>query len=242
MTNKEASFKGWHYSEQGDYHKNLDLNWSYAPTYLQKVKLVRVFLNSLESSSKILDVGCGEGVFVEEYAQRGFDIQGLDLNYESEFVKRGNLLELPYPDSCFDAVMLLDVFEHIAYKDQSQALLEIRRVLKPDGLFFVAIPNLAHLNSRITFTFLGQLDRTDNELDHIGERPFFENRILLEEAGFAISKCIGVTFTLPLVYRKLICKRARQFRWLHDLLEPLARKLPNLAMFNFFTCRKTENS
>lgn len=238
MTSKETSFKGWHYSERGDYHKNLDFDWSYAPTYLQKVKLVRGFLDSLGSSRKILDVGCGEGAFVEEYAQKGIDIQGLDLNYENEFVRQGSILNLPYSDSYFDAVMLLDVFEHIAFKEQHQALLEIFRVLKPNGMFFVAIPNLAHLNSRFSFALFGKLDRTDSELDHVGERPFYENKILLEKAGFEITNCVGVTFTLPFIYRKLICRKARQLRWVHDLFEPLARIFPGLAMFDFFTCKR----
>jgi len=38
------------------------------------------------------------------------------------------------------------------------------------------------------------------------------------------------------VYRRIICKRPAWFRWLHDLLEPLA--VPSLAMLNIFVCRK----
>jgi 2-polyprenyl-3-methyl-5-hydroxy-6-metoxy-1,4-benzoquinol methylase len=32
---------------------------------------------------RFYDAGCGEGVLVEEYMAKGFDIDGIDLNYES---------------------------------------------------------------------------------------------------------------------------------------------------------------
>ncbi|MGG6239888.1 class I SAM-dependent methyltransferase [Nodosilinea sp. AN01ver1] len=240
MAEMEKESIGWEYKKLGDYHRNLDLNWSYAPTYLQKDSLVRNFLENLGQKKKILDIGCGEGVFVEDFAKNGWNIQGLDLNYESQYVRRGSVLNLPYEDLSLDAVMLLDVFEHLAFKDQMPALSEIYRVLKKDGLFFTSIPNLAHLNSRFSLAFKGALDRTDHELDHPGERPYRENKALLQEAGFKINQCIGVTLTVPFLYRRLICRRAKQLRWLHDLLEPGARVLPSLAMIDFFTCQKTE--
>ena len=234
----QAEYRDWVYLEKGDYHKNLDLNWSYAPTYLQKVKLVRQFIDSLPLNFKILDLGCGEGVFINEFLQKGRDIQGLDLNYENEFVRRGNLLELPYEASTFDVVMLLDVFEHIQFQDQRKALIEIHRTLKDGGLFFASIPNLAHFSSRFSLVLSGKLDRTDSELDHPGERPFSENKALLEEAGFKISECRGVTFTVPYLYRRLICRRAKQMKWLHDALEPMAKVFPAWAMLDFFISTK----
>lgn len=230
---------GWEYKKLGDYHRNLDLNWSYAPTYLQKDNLVRNFLRNLDQKKKVLDIGCGEGVFVEDFVKEGWDIQGLDLNYESPYVRQGSVLDLPFEDASLDVVMLLDVFEHLAFKEQMPALAEIYRVLKKDGLFFTSIPNLAHLNSRFMLTLKGSLDRTDHELDHPGERPYKENKLLLQEAGFEVIRCVGVTLTVPLLYRRLICRRAKQFRWLHDLFEPIARALPSLAMIDFFVCEKS---
>ncbi|WOD40829.1 class I SAM-dependent methyltransferase [Nodosilinea sp. E11] len=238
MNSIKKAHRGWVYSEAGDYHRYLDLGWSYAPTYLQKIKLTRKFIESLNPDYKILDIGCGEGVFVEEYVRQGRDIQGIDLNYESEFVRQGNILDLPFPDSHFDTIMLLDVFEHIAFKDQPKALTEIYRVLKPEGLFFTSIPNLAHFNSRVIFSIFGRLDRTDNELDHLGERPFKENRELLEAANFKLLNCVGVTLSVPYIYRRLICRHAKQLRFLHDLFEPIARAAPGWAMLDFFTCQK----
>ena len=130
---RTTGYRAWEYAAKGDYHRDLDRNWSYTPTYLRKMAYVRRILEELPPESKILDVGCGEGVLVEEYRNRGRRIIGLDLNYEREFVQRGSVLDLPYRDASFDLVLFLDVFEHLAYADQPRALSEIYRVLRRGG-------------------------------------------------------------------------------------------------------------
>jgi 2-polyprenyl-3-methyl-5-hydroxy-6-metoxy-1,4-benzoquinol methylase len=229
-------FRSWEYEHHGDYHRNLDPNWSYTPTYLKKMAFVKKFIATLSEKANILDAGCGEGVLVDEMRAQGRQIQGIDLNYASQLVQRGSILHLPYKNETFDLVLLLDVFEHLQYADQPQALEEIYRVLKTNGKFLASIPNLAHLNSRFRFSIAGKLDRTDIETNHGGERPFSENFKLLQNAGFDIVGTKGITFTAPILYRWVICRRPAWFRWLHDLLEPLA--IPSLAMINIFVCQK----
>jgi 2-polyprenyl-3-methyl-5-hydroxy-6-metoxy-1,4-benzoquinol methylase len=231
-------YRGWEYAKNGDYHRNLDLNWSYAPTYLRKMKEVRDFLNNLRQDARILDAGCGEGILVEEYSRRGRLIEGIDLNYESEYVKRGNLLSLPYENGSFDAVLFLDVFEHLAFSDQPKALQEIKRVLKLKGNLLISAPNLAHLNSRVSMFFCGKLDRSDIETNHPGERPMAENTQLLCQNGFRIIDTKGITLTIPYLYRRIICRHAARLRWLHDVLDVLAT--PTLAMLNLFYCERDD--
>lgn len=237
--NGRKEFRGWEYALKGDYHKNLDLNWSYTPTYLKKMHYVRSFLDNLPTGSRILDAGCGEGILVEEYSKRGYNIRGIDLNYESKHVLHGNLLEMPYIDEEFDVVLLLDVFEHIPFTDQAKALQEISRVLKSEGKLLAAIPNLGHINSRIRFLLFGVLDRTDIIENHLGERPMNENVGLLKKAGFAIVAMRGVTLTLPIIYSKLICQWPSKLLWLHNILDFIAT--PKLAMLNIFVCEKVGN-
>lgn len=231
----KEEYRGWEYARIGDYHRNLDPNWRYAPTYLRKMKLVHRFISALPQEHNILDAGCGEGVLVEEFSKAGWKIEGIDLNYESKFVRRGEICDMPYENSTFDIVLLLDVFEHLEYAKQPRALREIHRILKPKGRLLAAIPNLAHLSSRVSFFFTGRLHRTDSELNHIGERPSWENQQLLKASGFAITHCKGVTLTVPLIYR-VIAHFPAKLTWLHNLLEPFA--IPPLAMLNLFFCTK----
>ncbi|MEJ2723826.1 MAG: methyltransferase domain-containing protein [Deltaproteobacteria bacterium] len=229
-------YKGWEYAQKGDYHRNLDPNWSYTPTYLRKLHFVRKQIQNLGPDARILDAGCGEGVLVEEFRAQGYSIVGLDLNYESHAVCRGSILEIPYEDRAFDLVLLLDVLEHLNFLDQPVALAEIYRVLCQGGEFVASVPNLAHWNSRFRMALLGHLDRTDLDTNHIGERPYKENRHLIRTAGFQIVRTKGITLTVPLLYRGVICRRPAWFKWLHDLLDLFA--CPPLAMITLFFCRK----
>ena len=69
-----------------------------------------------------------------------------------------------------------------------------------------------------------------------------ENARLIEEAGFTVSQVVGVTLTVPWLYRQVICKRATRWRWLHDACEPIARMAPSLAMLDVFFCQKPQTS
>lgn len=242
-TKPQETYRNWEYARSGDYHRNPDPNWSYTPTYLRKMYHVHHWLERFVhqpdgGKARILDAGCGEGVLVEEYTARGWQIQGLDLNYSSPYVQRGDLLAMPYKDGRFDAVLLLDVFEHLAYANQSPALKEIHRVLKPGGWLLASIPNLAHLNSRFQLLLRGRLDRTDSEINHIGERPMAENAALLKSNGFRIEQVIGITLTVPWLYPRLICRHPARYRWLHDLLDHFA--LASLAMVDLFICQRSD--
>ena len=236
MTSADKTFRSWEYARRGDYHRNIDPNWSYAPTYFRQVAFVDRWITTLLPAARILDIGCGEGVLVEKYAAQGRQIKGLDLNYSSSLVQRGDVLAMPYPDGAFEAVLLLDVLEHLQFCNQLPALREIRRILAPGGTLVAAIPNLAHFNSRVRMLLKGQFDRSDLEEDHPGERPLAENLGLLRESGFRIEKVRGITLTVPWLYRRVICTHAARLRWLHDLLNLIA--LPSLALVDMFVCRR----
>jgi 2-polyprenyl-3-methyl-5-hydroxy-6-metoxy-1,4-benzoquinol methylase len=241
MKNNEehSEYRSWEYARLGEYHRKLDLNWSYAPTYLRKMSLVRKFLDTCLPSTRILDAGCGEGVLVEEYSAKGYQIEGVDQNYGSTYVRQGDIREMSFFDNnTFDVVLLLDVFEHLGFYDQQRVLQEIKRILKPNGYLIASIPNLGHLSSRIAFVLFGRLFRTDIDLNHIGERPYFENRRLLAKNGFVVERVVGITLTVPLIYG-LITRHAARLRWLHNLFEPLA--IPSLAMLDMFYCRARDS-
>ncbi|MDJ0715400.1 MAG: bifunctional 2-polyprenyl-6-hydroxyphenol methylase/3-demethylubiquinol 3-O-methyltransferase UbiG [Prochloraceae cyanobacterium] len=96
---------------------------------------------------KVLDVGCGGGFTCEFLAARGAIVSGIDQSQNCiakarEHAQKNSLTieyknseseNLPYEDSSFDAVICVDVLEHVS--DLKQSILEIDRVLKPGGFF-----------------------------------------------------------------------------------------------------------
>ena len=110
---------------------------------------------------------------------------------------------------------------------------EIHRLLTPHGTLIASVPNQAHLNSRFSFFLLGQIHRADSVINHIGERPYDENRKLIIKSGFHVDNCIGITLTIPILY-KFIARFPARLRWLHDLMEPFA--IPSLSLLNVFFC------
>ncbi len=99
-------------------------------------------------SSTILDVGCGYGRTCLELLNAGYTkVQGIDIS--PAMIQRGQAIdarlqlqvqttdELPFPDSCFDAVCLIAVLTCVPENaGQTRIVSEIRRVLKPGGILF----------------------------------------------------------------------------------------------------------
>ena len=223
------------YASRGDYHRAPDPDWDYYPTYIAKLERVRAWLGALPAGTRVLDAGCGEGVLVEEFADR-LPIEGVDQNYSSARVRHGSVLDLPYPDATFDRALCLDVLEHLRYDEQPVALAELFRVLRPGGELLVSVPNLAHLQSRMHFLLQGRLIRTASELKHPGDRPAAEYLHLARAAGFTLVARRGIFPTVPVLTR-LIRRHPRRLLPLHRWLSRVL-PVPGWCFLNLLTFRK----
>jgi 2-polyprenyl-6-hydroxyphenyl methylase/3-demethylubiquinone-9 3-methyltransferase len=123
----------------------------------------------------ILDLGCAGGFMAEAMAARGAVVTGIDPASEAvEAARRhahgGGLPitydvgvgeALPYAAEGFDAVVCVDVLEHVA--DLDKVLSEVARVLRPGGLFLFDTINRNPLSRFATITvaenILGLLPR-----------------------------------------------------------------------------------
>jgi SAM-dependent methyltransferase len=96
---------------------------------------------------RILENGCGVGMYVEHLTPLGGQIFGLEYDFEraaEAAVRSPRILNaageaLPYPDSSFDLILSHEVLEHVL--DDRQAVAEMARVLKPSGRAVIFVPN-----------------------------------------------------------------------------------------------------
>jgi 2-polyprenyl-3-methyl-5-hydroxy-6-metoxy-1,4-benzoquinol methylase len=122
-------------------------------------KLVKDFLRRIIRNPKlrILDVGCGTGEtmsFIKKTRPKcevwGVDNSRIAIKYARsrghKTVKYADARKLPFRAKMFDAVLALDVLEHI--KNPGKVLLEIKRVLKPTGKVLITSPALKFIWSR----------------------------------------------------------------------------------------------
>ena len=94
----------------------------------------------------VLDLGCAGGFMAEALAERGAHVTGIDpasdaIDAARDHARAGKLRiaydvgvgeALPYDDASFDAVVCVDVLEHVA--DLHRVLSEIARTMRPGGL------------------------------------------------------------------------------------------------------------
>jgi len=112
---------------------------------------------------KVLEIGCGTGVFLEKVAASGAHITGIDLSEDllarararlagasNVTLDRGNAEDLPYPDGQFDAVYGSSVLHHL---DLVAALRAAHRVLRPGGRLVFAEPNALNPQVMVMFHF-----------------------------------------------------------------------------------------
>jgi ubiquinone/menaquinone biosynthesis C-methylase UbiE len=122
----------------------------------QRIKRGIDFLE-IKPGDKILDLGCGNGEGAEKLVKMGAKVWGIDYSetavslaklkkLKTSKFQTGRIGELPYKNKFFDKIICLDVFEHVYPEELEEALLEIKRVLKPGGKLVVATaPNSFYL-------------------------------------------------------------------------------------------------
>jgi ubiquinone/menaquinone biosynthesis C-methylase UbiE len=133
----------------------------------------------------IMDVGCSSGFLLQEIrtALAGAEVIGADyvrgpLERLAKTIPDVPLLQFdltqcPLPDSSLDAVVLLNVLEHI--QDDSLAIRQVFRVLKPNGVAVIEVPAGPHL-----------YDVYDKFLMHFRRYRADDLARLLRDAGFDI--------------------------------------------------------
>jgi SAM-dependent methyltransferase len=157
-----------------------------------KVQLIKTFLNEKE---RLLDVGCGIGLFCYEASREGFHAEGIDpsqrlidagRNALKVSVKQG-LVEDFDPGYQYGGIVIWDVLEHVP--NPVAILRKCHELLREGGFIFAQVPNYDGLSNRFK-TFLCRRGLKRSDFKHFGFpwHIYAFNRIsmgaLLEAGGF----------------------------------------------------------
>jgi len=185
---------------------------------------------------KILDVGCGTGenlVFLETLFPKT-KLYGIDLyqravtfakNRGHKKIFRANAVNLPFKDNFFDAVLFLDVLEHI--KDDQSAVEEAKRVLKEKGRIIITSPALGFIWSEHDIKQGHQKRYTKREI-----------RNLAQNVGLKTSFISYFNFflSLPIIVIRLL-SRVKLFRAFSNYDNSINFDIVNFVVLNSFLKR-----
>lgn len=124
------------------------------PWWQARARLILALLEQLgvRPPAKVLDAGCGWGVTLDALAERGYQAAGMDVSRQvlEQLDRPGRTLieadlAQPLPDQpeTFDAVLALDVIEHL--DDDRSAVARLGRLVRPGGCVIVSVPALPDL-------------------------------------------------------------------------------------------------
>ncbi|WP_438963839.1 class I SAM-dependent methyltransferase [Winogradskyella sp.] len=110
----------------------------------KKLRLINSFGNE---SKQLLDVGCGTGDFLKIALTNGWTVTGIEPNEQARKIANvktnQNVFEINHLDNLkehsFDVITLWHVLEHLPKLDTHIQL--FRKLLKPNGLLIIAVPN-----------------------------------------------------------------------------------------------------
>ena len=164
----------------------------------------------LAGGARVLDVGCGRGVGHDLLAKRYREVHGVD-GTEAALAQaraRGTAARvvdldagrLPYPDAHFDAVLLLDVIEHLI--DPAPIVAEIARILRPGGQAVVTTPNVRSLRQLVRIAVQGRGPRTSGDDFGVdgGHLHYFTSADVVRlcaRAGLRVTEQRGLASRLP---------------------------------------------
>ncbi len=112
-------------------------------------------ISPLLSGKKILDVGCGEGQFVDFALRRSWDVLGIELSDSAvalceKFglpVKKADVFDRSLHQASFDMIMLSEVIEHVP--NLIDFVKRLEQLLAKGGVLYLTTPNFNSLDRRV---------------------------------------------------------------------------------------------
>lgn len=183
---------------------------------------------------KVLDVACGGGYFLRDVTAKskgktqcvGIDISSQALGIAQKECPQANYLisvaeYLPFSDRTFDAITCLGSLEH--FLDIPKAIKEMKRIARPDGVFFILVPNLFWYKDFWSVLWTGDKkhrNQTQERFSSLGEWS-------------DLFKSCGLEIQTVIKYNGIAKKPLKQ--WIKDLVIPR-----NLSYHFLFLCSQKQ--
>ena len=161
-----------------------------SPLKQQKLHEILRLLPDNLAGLRCLDLGADNGIISYLLRQLGGEWSSSDLTAETcesirylvgERVARSRTDLIPFPDSYFDIIVIVDILEHV--EDDTAFCQELKRILKPEGTLIVNVPNPPRGPIRFIKHLIGQGDLAHGHL-----RPGYSVKQL--------QKLLGPEFTI----------------------------------------------
>lgn len=188
----------------------------------RKAHVLRMLDRIPGSKGKILDIGCGPGIYTRDLLLRGWEVWGMDLSPKmleqaKESIKdlpsasrahfsTGQMENLAFDPSFFDAVICIGVLPYV--DSLEKAVLEVSRILKPGGfVLFQLSNNLApiRLESALKKAVKSLIRRKGDEEDQLRDQfrithhnPFQFDQIC-RASGFLLRDFRFYDFRVPVI-------------------------------------------
>jgi 2-polyprenyl-3-methyl-5-hydroxy-6-metoxy-1,4-benzoquinol methylase len=190
------------YYESPEYISHTDSKKSIIDKVYQIVKKYTLnqklnLLNSFNSESKnLLDVGCGTGDFLAICNTNGWNVVGVEpnenakdlalkkLDSTSKIYK--NVFELA--TERFDVITLWHVLEHVP--ELETYILQLKKLLKPDGILIVAVPNYKSFDAQYYKQFWAAFD-VPRHLWHFSKKSI---ELLFSKKQMRVTKILPMKF------------------------------------------------
>lgn len=209
-------------------------------------QLLDGILNSREGAA--IDIGCGPGAYVQEFINRGFDSYGVDISqemlntckerlkiddstFESHF-KCCSIEQLPFESNTFSVASCIGVLG-LLFSDDI-ALSEICRVLKPGGIFILAVENMMSF-SNIDFIVRNKIKNllTQNILmkNRASHKPSSKREGITLSSNYFPSQ-LGLFYKLYNPWKLEVLMQEKRFRLINSLT--VGHEFRILRRYNLF--------
>lgn len=203
---KNSDLQRRYYEGKGD-HNELARIKAFKESAEIRIKKLNVILRDI-GGKKTLNVGCGNGRFInEDFLKKnmvvGLDISMTDLEQAKEYYHLPLQADMdngvPLKDKKIDIVITSEVIEHIV--DTDFFLCEINRILKTGGALVLTAPNINTMLSYVMMLFFDMPPYRSARYRSPHVRDFTKRtlQMALEKNGFKIEQYFGTALFLPYI-------------------------------------------